>query len=155
VQIGERVLLGGGAVVLGRLVEDLDQRPVQPADLHGRDGRHLAVGAQPGIVEDLVGVEAAEPHDERLVEQQRLELLGAVVDQRLGERRPRHRRRHRVEAQLRELGCLFEQQVGGDHERLGGALGVGHAELAALGEREDDLRVLGRLVLGGGAQQLA
>jgi hypothetical protein len=105
-------------------------------------------GSQPGVVEGLVGVEAPEPHDEALVEQQGLELLAAVIDQRLGERRPRHGRGDGVEAEVGQLGRLLQQQVGHDDERLGLALGIGHAQLAALGEGNHDLGVLGGLVLG-------
>src|SRR5690606_40394823 len=48
-QVGEGVVGQRGAVVLRRLVEDLDERPVEPPDLHGRQRRDLAVGPQAGV----------------------------------------------------------------------------------------------------------
>ena len=102
-------------------------------------------GAQPGVVEDLVGVEVAEPDDERLVHQQRLELVVAPVHQRLGERGPRHGRRHRVEARGRPARAPRRPAASGvDHEHLADAVGVDAAQLAALGEETTSCGVLRR-----------
>src|SRR5690606_34015065 len=48
VHVDERMALGGGPAVLRRLVEQLDERPVEAPDLHRGQRRDLAIGLEAG-----------------------------------------------------------------------------------------------------------
>ena len=135
-----------------------------------------AVVAQPGGEEDLVGVEVADPGHELLVHEQRLQA-GVVLAQHDGEALPAHHVLDRVEAEVGELVDALAQRrpvgrgrgrraggrrrpgaVGrrGGHEHLPEGPRVDVAQLAALGEGDHHVGVLGLGLLGAlHPQQLA
>src|SRR3954469_1088935 len=140
--VGER-----GAPVLDAVLEDLHHRPVQAAHLLGPQLVAHVVVAEPGVVEDLVGVDVADPGDELLVHQRGLELHVPLRDQ-LAEVVPAHRALERVETEVGELVHLVLDAVEPGHEHLAERARVDEPQLAALREGDDDVRVLGHLLLG-------
>ena len=110
--------------------------------------------AQPGRMEDLVGVHRPDAGDQRAVEQQRPQL-GVPAQHHLAELRPRHRLVERIGPELLQRRHLFGELVGRHDEQLEAADVVDETELTALAERDHDPGALGQLVLDGLAAELA
>ena len=140
--------------MLHRLVEGLDQRAEEAADLLGRQLARDAVVAQPGLPQDLVAVDGADAGDHLLVHQQGLELQ-VPAQQRAGERGPGDGVGDGVEPAGGELRDLVGHRVGGDDERLARAARVDEADLAALGEAEVTTVPLGGVDRGGDLLEVA
>src|ERR1700722_18101064 len=158
----------GGAPVLDGVGQRLDNGPVEPAHLGGRQRVGRPVVAQAGLVEHLVGVEVPDARREVLVHQERLDPPVVLV-QEGAEAVPAHQVLNGVEAQVGELGdgladggavtarrardraqrghVGLEGRRGDEH--LAEGAGVHVAQLTALGEGDGDVGVLGLGVLGG------
>src|SRR5579884_1333354 len=140
--------------VLHRLLQHLDHRAVEPPDLLLGERVGHAVPPQAGLAEDLVAVDVADPGKEGLVHQRGLQLRVALRDE-LTELGPRDVALERVETEVCELLDLVLDAVERRHEHLAERSRVDEAQLPALRERDDDVRVLRKGLLRGlRAQQL-
>src|SRR6478609_9588325 len=141
--------------VLDAVLEHLDHGAVQAPHLLGAQLVAHAVVAQPGVMEDLVGVDVADAGDELLVHEPGLQLHVALGHQ-LAEVVPAHGALERVEAEMSQLVDLVLDAVELGDEHLAERARVDEPQLPALGEGDDHVGVLGQRLLGaGGPPQLA
>src|SRR5262249_11929998 len=127
--------------VLHRLLERLHHGAVETPDLLGRQRVAHAIPAQPGAEEDLVAVDVADPGEELLVHQERLQLHVLRRDE-PPEAVPRHRVLERIDPEVRQLRHLLLHTVELRHEHLAERAWVDEAQLTALRERDHDVGVL-------------
>ena len=161
VAVGRRVVVDRGAASLDRFCQHRPDRPVEPCLIRRAKALGATEGVQACLPEGLVGVDVANAGEEGLIEQQRLEA--ALPPPEAGAESPQ---REFVRQGLRAV--LAEQVAGRRRRRYESAVGlapvhphapelahVAEAQLAAIGQVEDDPHMAVEGSVGGRHEDLA